>query len=42
VLGATVARTGRKTFGTAATVTVRIPGYRAAVTIDANYLTGDD
>jgi hypothetical protein len=36
-----VTRTGRKTFGTADTVTVRVSGYPAPVTTDANFLTGD-
>ena len=42
VLRATVTRTGRNTFGTADTVTLRIPGAPAPITIDAQYLSGEE
>jgi len=39
---ATVTRHGRNSYGTADTITVRIPGYDTPITITAAYLLGAD
>jgi hypothetical protein len=40
-LKATVTRTGRNTYGTADTITVRIDGYSVPVTLPANAVLGE-